>query len=85
MIFKDITIQSFASSLSRFYASAYHAMKTYGEWRYSSTHFWHKTELSASVGLLPGDSSLWPLDTRLGRSQSRYWRGSEEKMPFLGQ
>jgi hypothetical protein len=55
----------------------HHAMKTYGEWRYSSTHFDLGTRWrwAVSITLRPlcpqGKNPWYPMDRRLGGHQSR--------------
>jgi hypothetical protein len=60
-------------------------MKTYGEWMFSSTFLdlGIRLRLVVSFTLLPlyplGKSPRYPLDRRLGESQSRSGRCGEEK------
>jgi len=65
----------------------YHAMKTYGEWRYSSIHsqLWRWKEVSSWLHG-PTDLFLWKEpwyspDRRLGGPQSWSEHGSKEKSP----
>jgi hypothetical protein len=64
----------------------HHAMKTYWGWNYSTTHSWprHKKEVCGQLhtrSLYPRRKGLrYPLDRRLGGSQSQSGRGGEENI-----
>jgi len=59
------------------YLIRHHAMKTYGEWRFCSTHLWRWIVRFTPRPLYP----RCPRERRLGEPQSWCERGSEKKYP----
>jgi hypothetical protein len=73
-------------------STKHHAMKTYGEWRYSSKHskpsrkMGANCQIHAPVTVPPGERPQYPLERTLVVPQSRSGHGGEEResLPLSG-